>query len=357
MTAAQDIGALARPEIRALEAYVPAQYRAGLVRLNANEAPWQSASDHTERGLNNYPEARPGELTRVLAGHYGVAASNLFVTRGTSEAIDLLIRCFCRPGIDDIVICPPTFGMYQVYAGIQNALVTEIPLDAARDFALPVSDILAHWRDTTRLVFVTTPNNPTGHSLATADIEQLAAELAGRGLVVVDAAYVEFADPAAIMALLSYENVVVLRTMSKAYGLAGARCGALIGDPRVIELASKVMPPYAVPTPSAECALAALANESFAVMPQRIKALCDARATMQSALQDLTGVKSVWPSEANFLLVEFTNPQAVLAAAEAAGYLLRDFSGQPLTRNCLRITIGNATDNAALLAAISEVAA
>ena len=152
-----DVAALARPDIRALEAYVPASYAPGLVRLNANEAPWRSSADATERGLNRYPEARPGALTQTLADHYGVPADSLFVTRGTSEAIDLLIRCFCRPGQDEIVICPPTFGMYAVYANIQAAGIREIPLEDG--FTLPVDAILSAWRDPRRLVFVTTPNN------------------------------------------------------------------------------------------------------------------------------------------------------------------------------------------------------
>lgn len=357
MSDSNGIEQLARPEIRTLSAYVPASYRAGLTRLNANEAPWKSASDTTARGLNRYPEARPGELTQLLAQHYGVTAEQLFVTRGTSEAIDLLIRCFCRPGVDEIVICPPTFGMYEVYANIQNAGIVEIPLDAEKAFALPVDAIVAAWRATSRLVFVTTPNNPTGHSLDIDDIRSLTESLAGRGIVVIDAAYVEFADPDAIMALLRYDNVVILRTMSKAYGLAGARCGSLIGDPRIIELVGKVMPPYALPTPSNESALAALANESFIVMPERIQTLCAQRDAMAEALDGLQCVRRVWPSEANFLLVEFIDPAAILRVAESAGYLLRDFSQQATTRNCLRITIGDENDNQALLQAIRQVTA
>ncbi|MEM7610078.1 MAG: histidinol-phosphate transaminase [Pseudomonadota bacterium] len=347
---------LARPEIRALHAYVPARYRDGLVRLNANEAPWQSAADHTQRGLNQYPEARPSVLTQTLAQHYGVAAEQLFVTRGTSEAIDLLIRCFCRPGIDEVVICPPTFGMYEVYADIQNAAVRRISLLESAEFALPVDQILSYWHGTARLVFVTTPNNPTGHSLASADIIRLVEGLQERGIVVIDAAYIEFADPSAIMALLRYDNVVILRTLSKAYGLAGARCGSLIASPAVVELASKVMPPYAVPTPSTECALAALAEESFQVMPERIRALCAARAELHAALEQLPFVRRVWPSDANFLLVEFSAPQQVMQAAEQAGLLLRDFSHQPATKGSLRITIGTEQQNAALLATLETLA-
>ncbi|MEO0614508.1 MAG: histidinol-phosphate transaminase [Pseudomonadota bacterium] len=348
-----DVAALARPDIRALEAYVPASYAPGLVRLNANEAPWRSSADATERGLNRYPEARPGALTRTLAEHYAVPAEDLFVTRGTSEAIDLLIRCFCRPGQDEIVICPPTFGMYAVYANIQAAGIRKVPLEDG--FRLPVDAVLAAWQETSRLVFVTTPNNPTGNAFDTSEIERLVLGLEGRGIVVIDGAYLEFAGTEATMALRRYDNVVVLRTLSKAYGLAGARCGSLIADPAVIALVTKVMPPYAVPTPSVESALVALASEQFEVMPGRIRALIAERARVAAALTDMPITVRVLPSDANFLLVQFIDPQRVLAAAADAGLLLRDFSAQPATRNCLRITIGTQAQNDRLIAALTEL--
>ena len=353
-----DLLSLARPEIRRLAAYVPADYKDGLTRLNANEAPWRSGADASRRGLNRYPEARPGRLTEALAAQYGVTPGSLFVTRGTSEAIDLLLRCFCRPGRDRVVICPPTFGMYQVYADIQNAGVVEIPLRRADGFTLDTDGIIAAWDETCRVVFVTTPNNPTGNALAPSEIERLAGALAGRGLVVIDAAYIEFGDPAPLMALLDrYPNVVVLRTLSKAYGLAGARCGALIADPDVVQLVSKVMPPYAIPTPSVECTLTALATEQFSVMPANIAALRAERERVASRLNDVVAVRRVWPSDANFLLVEFHDAHRALDAAAAAGFLLRDFSQQPGTENCLRITIGDRGDNDALLMALSALPA
>ncbi|MEL6869478.1 MAG: histidinol-phosphate transaminase [Pseudomonadota bacterium] len=344
---------LARPEIAALRAYIPAAAQPGLVRLNANEAPWRSAADAANRALNLYPPARPDKLRNLLAGQYDVVPAELMVTRGTSEAIDLLIRAFCRPAQDDIVICPPTFGMYQVYADIQAAGIQRIALQGAA-LALPVDDIVAAWTPTTKLVFVTTPNNPTGHSLDVGDIELLANALDGSGVIVIDAAYIEFGAPESVMALRKYPHVVILRTLSKAYGLAGARCGSLIADPELIGLIEKVMPPYAVPTPTVEAATAALVNEAFAVMPQRIASLCAERRRVASALRGLPGVRRVWPSDANFLLVTFDDPQRALAQASAAGYLLRDFSEQPETTGCIRITIGSTADNDALLSALGN---
>ncbi|MEM7765157.1 MAG: histidinol-phosphate transaminase [Pseudomonadota bacterium] len=352
MTNRSDVTRLARPEIRSLAAYVPAAYRDGLTRLNANEAPWTSASDLHQRPLNLYPTARPDHLTALLAEHYAVSPDQLFVTRGTSEAIDLLIRCFCRPGVDRIVTCPPTFGMYQVYADVQGAAVHTVPLRLDQQDVLPVDDILSTWTGTTRLVFVTTPNNPTGQSVNPNAIRHLAETLDNKGLIVIDAAYIEFADSDAIMALRQIPNIVILRTMSKAYGLAGARCGSLIGSPEVIDLVARVMPPYAVPTPSVETATAALVSESFSVMPTRVAHLIEQREIMRAALSKLPCVKRVWPSDANFLLVAFEDAAAALAVTEAAGYLLRDFSNAPGLTGCLRLSIGSDEDNQRVLAAL-----
>lgn len=355
MTKATSLNALARPEIQTLNAYVPASFQNGLTRLNANEAPWTSSADNSNRRLNHYPPARPTELTELLATHYGVPPDHLFVTRGSSEGIDLLIRCFCRPGVDEIVICPPTFGMYQVYADIQAAAIKSIPLISENHDRLPVDAILSGWTGTSRLVFVTTPNNPTGGLMDVADIRRLAESLAGRGIVVVDAAYIEFANPAPTMELLSLDNVAILRTMSKAYGLAGARCGALIGAPALIDLVSRVMPPYSMPTPSIEAALTALVKESFDVMPERIAGLIVERDRMHKQLLKYKNVVKVWQSAANFLLVQFKHPEKVMHVAEQAGYLLRDFSKSSFTKDCIRITIGTNDDNARLLSVIAMI--
>ncbi|HKL62433.1 MAG TPA: histidinol-phosphate transaminase [Woeseiaceae bacterium] len=348
--------ALARPEIRALKAYQPAGYAPDAVRLNANEAPWRAGGDASERGLNRYPEARPAALTALLAAHYDAAPDETFVTRGSSEAIDLLIRCFCRPGRDDVVICPPTFGMYQVYADIQNAGIRRVPLSGP-DFRLDVDAVLAAWDGRARLLFLTSPNNPTGTSIAAEAIARLCDRLAGRGVVVLDAAYVEFAaeDPCPRL-LAAHDNLVVLRTLSKAYGLAGARCGVAIGRPAVVRLLGKVMPPYAIPTPTVEAATAAVVNESFRVMPERIRALCAERERVRAALTACPGVLRVWPSDANFLLVRFRDSAQALALARETGLLLRDFGGEPGLENCLRITIGETADNDRLLAVLGRQA-
>ncbi|MEL7312050.1 MAG: histidinol-phosphate transaminase [Pseudomonadota bacterium] len=349
------IAALARPEVRALKAYVPAQYAEGAVRLNANESAERAVGDDTPQGMNRYPEARPLALTQTLAKHFGVSEERTFVTRGSSEAIDLLIRCFCRPGIDQIVICPPTFGMYSVYANLQGAGVKSIPLLADQQFALPVEQIVDEWSGTDRLVFVTSPNNPTGNAQPTSRVSQLAQSLSGRGVVVVDAAYAEFADEDLVTPLLAHDNVIVLRTLSKAYGLAGLRCGAALGCPDAIELLSKAMPPYAVPTPSTAVALAAMADSALTGMPDRIAQVRQERERIAEQLSKLTLVRNIYPSDANFLLVQFDNAEQVLSRCAAAGLLLRDFTQSPFTPGAIRISIGTPTINDQLIETLCQI--
>ena len=348
------IAELARPEIRKLRPYRAAHYVDGLVRLNANETPWRPPGDDSAAGLNHYPEARPVTLTKRLAEFYGVPADSLLVTRGSSEAIDLLSRCFCRPGFDDVVICPPTFGMYEVYAQLQGAGIVRVPLDAARDFALDVDAIAAAWTERTKLVFVCSPNNPTGNRIPTSDIRDLATRLAGRGIVVVDEAYAEFADDDPTRELLEdFDNVVILRTLSKALGLAGIRCGAALAAPAVVDLIGCILPPYSYPTPSQQVALACLAPEHQAEFAERVATLRTERERVAASLAEIPGVERVWPSEANFLLVRVADPAAMVKRAEDAGFLLRNFSWDEYTPNCLRITIGTAAQNDALLEALA----
>ncbi|RMF97351.1 MAG: histidinol-phosphate transaminase [Gammaproteobacteria bacterium] len=344
---------LFRPEIRALKPYEAARYADGCLRLNANETPWRPAGDPTERGLNRYPEVRPERLRERLAAHYGVAREQLLVTRGSSEGIELLIRALCRAGRDGILICPPTFGMYRAYADIQGARVTEVPLRRDDGYAIDVDAILAAWRAETRLLFLCSPNNPTGNRLPTARIARLATELDGRALVVVDGAYLEFAAEDPTRALLAqHENVVVLRTLSKALGLAGTRCGALLGDAAVVELLGRLLPPYCLPTPCVEAVLAALAPAALDTARARIAELIAERDWLAGRLAELAGIRRVWPSEANFLLVESGDPAACAARAERAGILIRDFSSSPLLPGGLRITVSARPDNERLLAAL-----
>lgn len=346
---------LARPEIRELRPYVAAQFEPGLLRLNANETPWPPPGDRSANGLNHYPEVRPATLTQALARHYDLEAGQILVTRGSSDAIDLLVRCFCRAGQDDIMICPPTFGMYEVYAQLQGAGTVHVPLVKSEGYALDIVAIEQAWNPRCKLLFICSPNNPTGNRVPTPQIHALCESLSGRGLVVVDAAYVEFADEDPTAELLGrHENVAILRTLSKAMGLAGIRCGAVAAAPAVVDLLGCILPPYSYPTPSRDAALACLDPACRAELLAHAEELRTERRRLADRLERLPDVDKVWPSETNFLLVETFEPAKLVASAKKGGVLVRDFRWDPYTKNNLRITIGSPAQNDQLMAALEN---
>lgn len=345
---------LARPELRKLRPYTPGAYEPGLLRLNANESPWRLPGDKTERGLNVYPPPRPTALRDALAKHYGTSEDELLVTRGSSEAIDVLIRGFCRAGQDQILICPPTFDMYRLYAGIQGAEVIGVPLVKERDFALEVDRVQGAVTERTKIVFVCSPNNPTGCSVPRRDVEALCAALAGRTLVVIDEAYHEFAGHDFLDLRRRYEHVVLLRTLSKYVALAGARCGAVVAAREVIDFLGNVLPPYTFPTPSIELVVAALTPDSLRIADERIGTLKRERRRLADALLDLPDVLKVYPSDANFVLIEVREAARFTETARKAGILVRTFPAERALVNCVRITVGRPEDNDRLLQAFSR---
>lgn len=345
---------IARPEIRALKAYEHASWEPGLVRLHANESPWRSPGDDSQEGLNRYPEPHPYALMERLAQFYGVPPGMALAGRGSDEAIDLLIRSYCRAGQDAIVVTPPTFGLYSVAARIQGAAVIEVPLRAENDYGVDWQQLQAALVPAVRLVFLCSPNNPTGNLLDRDAMLNLARSLEGRALLVVDEAYIEFADrPSLAAALPDYPALVVLRTLSKAHGLAGARCGTLLAAAEIVQLLQKVIQPYAVTQLTIEAVFRALAPENVRLTAERVALLKVERARLAARLAATRGVRRVWPSDANFLLVEFDDPATALQQARAASLLVRDFRGARGLSQALRITIGTSEQNDRLLASLS----
>ena len=343
---------LARPDIVALEPYAHASWEPGLERLHANELPWRPADDHSRAGLNRYPEPQPRALVERLAELYAVAPASVLVGRGSDEAIDLLTRAFCRAGADAVLICPPTFGMYSVSARIQGAAVLQAPLLAADGFALDEHALLERCTPAVKLVFLCSPNNPTGNLLEEAAILRIARRLAGRALLVIDEAYIEFAGRPSLARLVAeLPNLAVLRTLSKAYGLAGARCGALIADPQVIALLRRIIPPYAIPQLTLEAVLDRLTPEARAQSRARLQMLLAERDRLLEALPRLARVVRVWPSAANFVLAEFEDAGAAVTRAREARLLVRDARGYPGLGRALRITVGTPEQNGRLLEA------
>ena len=347
---------LVRPDLRAFAGYASARREkaTGHVWLNANESPWPSSAD-SGLGLNRYPEPQPAALRARLAALYGVPVERLMVTRGSDEGIDLLVRSFCRAGLDAVLIAPPCFGMYAVSARVQNAPLVEVPLDDdGRQFSLDltaVEDLIA--LGDVRVVFLCSPANPTGQVLPMARIRRVAKAAAGRAVVVVDEAYAEFSSVGSAAPLLGeFPHLILLRTLSKAYALAGARIGAVLADPDVIGVLRSVSAPYSVAAPSASLALAALSEGALAEAKERIATTIRERERMFKALRGVRGVTSVYPSEGNFLLIRFADADEALSRLLGAGVVVRDMRAMPQLGDALRISIGAPDENAAMIGAL-----
>jgi histidinol-phosphate aminotransferase len=345
---------LVRPDILALTAYSSArkESKGGRVWLDANENPQTPSA--AKPLLNRYPEPQPADLVAQLATLYGVVPAHVLVTRGSDEGIDLLLRTFCRAGQDAILITPPTYGMYVVAAGIQGARTVTVPLIREKNFALDADAVLRAVTPDVKLVFLCSPNNPTGGLLDRTAVMSLVKSLAGRAVVVVDEAYVDFSgQPSLAAEIPANPNLVVLRTLSKAYGLAGARVGTTIADPAVIAVLQKVIAPYPIPAPVLVAALAALTPAGLAAAKNSVATLVAERARLAAALPKLPAVKRVWPSDANYLLVEVADAAKTMAAGRAAGVVWRDRSKD--VPHHIRITVGTAEENNATLEVLSRV--
>jgi histidinol-phosphate aminotransferase len=352
---------LVRPDLRAFAGYASARREkaTGHVWLNANESPWPSSADDG-LGLNRYPEPQPAALRARMAELYGVPVERLMVTRGSDEGIDLLVRAFCRASIDSVLIAPPCFGMYAVSARVQNAPLVEIPLLDSEDddedarFSLDlvaVEDLLAH--GDVRAVFLCSPANPTGQALPLKDIKRLATVASGRAVLVMDEAYVEFSSVQSAGSLLKdFPHLVVLRTLSKAHAMAGARIGAVIADPDVITVLRSLQAPYPVPAPSSDLALKALADASQAESRARIATIIRERAALLKSLRGTQGVSRVYASEGNFLLARFEDPGAAFERLLAAGVVVRDMRALPQLGDALRISVGTPDENKTMLQAL-----
>ncbi len=348
---------LVREDLRGFAGYSSARSHAlsGEIWLNANESPWANPADADSR-CRRYPEPQPPALREALARLYGVREEQLLVGRGSDEAIDLLVRALCVPKRDAIVTTPPVFGMYAVSARLQDAPLREVPLvDGPAGFGVDLEAVtLAAEQGNARLVFLCSPSNPTGADVPLAGIAALAQRLAGRALVVVDEAYGEFSDqPSATSLMGEHRNIAVLRTLSKAHALAAARIGTLIADPALVRVLRACQAPYPVPTPCADLAIAGLSDEALARTAERVAVVRSERARLATALAAVPGVRRVYPSSGNYLLVRFTDAQAAFDGLLAAGVVVRDQRAAPQLGDALRITIGSPEQNDRVLATLA----
>ena len=345
---------LARPEIQALRPYEAAEQVDDTIRLNANESPRTVNTGNFRRPLNRYPEVRPQGLQRALAKRFGCRPEELLVTRGSSEAIDLVIRTFCRAGKDGVLVTSPSFSMYKHYAAVQGATSIEVATQPERDFEIDVDDILAACDDSTRLMFLCSPNNPTGTTLPRNDLLRLLEARGDQSVIVVDEAYVEFGDKPSVTDLLPrFDNLLVLRTLSKALGFAGARCGAVAGPQPVIQMLAAVQAPYALATPVVECVEDALQDDQLESSVEVVSEIIAERERLVAAFDNYEFICKVWPSDANFLLVRVDDAPRVMRRCAELKVLLRHFGGD--LEDCIRISVGSPTDNDQLLHALDTI--
>ncbi len=350
---------LARAHLRAVEPYRSARSLAAQaeVFLDANESPLPLKDGPEFAGLNRYPAPQPPALVREAARYYGVAAGSVLVTRGADEGIDILVRAFVEPGREDVLITPPTYGVYAIAARLHGAGVREVRLDAANGFAFDDAGVLAAARAAAvKIVFVCRPNNPTGTGVPLAAVERLAAGLSGRALVAVDEAYLEFSSDASATSLIArLPNIVVLKTLSKAWGLAGARVGFLLCAPELAPLLQAVRAPYPISLPSARAAEAVFDAAGETLMRRSVAEILAERARLAQRLARLPGVVRVLPSEANFVIAVFRDKDAAIAALRAKSIIARDRGSEPGLSGGVRITVGTAAENGRLLKALEDV--
>lgn len=347
-----DLNNLVRENIKNLTPYSSARDEfkgEASIYLDANE---NSYGSPLTKWYNRYPDPLQWELKGKIGAIKNIEAENILLGNGSDECIDLVIRAFCEPGKDNIVICPPTYGMYEVYGNINNVSVKKIPLK--RDYQLDMDALQEEVDADTKILFFCSPNNPTGNSLNREDVETVLAHF--DGLVVLDEAYVNFSRQRSFVAdLKEYPNLVILQTFSKAWGLAALRLGMTIASEAIINVLNKIKPPYNINAATQEFALKALDNlEDVNAMIQTIVA---ERNTLAENLLQLEMVEKVHASDANFLLVQVKDANTVYNYLKSKGTIVRNRSNVLLCEGCLRITVGTEKENKDLLNQLKQFSA
>ena len=346
---------LARANVRALTPYQSARRLGGNgdVWLNANEYPLAVPFDLSQQTLNRYPECQPALVISRYAAYAGLQPEQVLVSRGADEGIELLMRAFCEPGKDAVLFCPPTYGMYSVSAETIGIEYRTVP--ALDDWQLNLPAITEQL-DGVKLVYICSPNNPTGNPINPADLRQLLELTRGKALVVADEAYIEFCPEATLAGWLQdYPHLVVLRTLSKAFALAGLRCGFTLANKPVIDLLMKVIAPYPLSTPVADIAAQALSDQGITLMREHVAQIIATREWLIEALRSCDCVEQVFASETNYVLARFTASSQVFKTLWDQGIILRDQNKQPGLAGCLRISIGTREECERTIAALKSL--
>jgi len=338
---------LVRDNIKKLKPYSSARDEfdgTASVYLDANE---NSIGSPTIKWYNRYPDPMQHKIKEKISKVKNIRTNQIFIGNGSDEPIDLLFRCFCEPAVDNVIVFPPTYGMYEVSANINNVLVKKILL--TDDFQLDLPSLEEKIDLNTKIIWICSPNNPTGNSINRQDIEMVLNNF--DGLVVIDEAYINFSRQQSFLSDLNdYPNLVVLQTMSKAWGLAGLRMGMAFASPEIIGYLNKIKSPYNISQPIQDIMFTAL--DEIGMVNDMIVELVASRKKLEESLLSLTQVVEIFPSDANFLLIKFIDAKKMYDYLLSMGIVVRDRSNQPLCENTLRLTVGTEKENIKLVEAI-----
>ncbi|CAL4319016.1 Histidinol-phosphate aminotransferase [Buchnera aphidicola (Eriosoma lanigerum)] len=349
-----DINYLVRKNILHLIPYQSARRIGGVgkVWLNANELPTSVSFQLQHDNLNRYPDFQPIDLITKYSNYVNCNPEQILVVRGADEGIELLTRTFCEPGIDSIISCPPTYEMYSICAkisGVKNKLC-----NTNQNWSLNLSKIESNLNQV-KLIYICNPNNPTGNLIDISHIEYLLNITLNKSLVVIDEAYIEFSEKCSLVSLMSnYPNLVILRTLSKAFGLAGIRCGFVLAHKSVITLLSKVLAPYPLPNPVIDIASIALTDNNIKLMRNHVVTIINNRIWLSNELKKLTIVIQVFISFTNYILVQFINPDKIFNFLIKKGIILRNQNHKLYLSGCIRISIGTYLECCQVLEHIKE---
>ena len=344
-----DINTLVRENVKLMKPYSSARDEfedfdtAEMIFLDANENPF-------ENGVNRYPDPQQASVKSVLANQNKVATNQILLGNGSDEVLDLLFRAFCEPKIDNVITLPPTYGMYGVLANLNAIENREVLLST--DFQ-PQLELIMNAVDTnSKMIFLCSPNNPTGNSFSDESVQYLLDNF--NGLVVIDEAYIDFSDKVSwIQKINTYPNLIITQTLSKAYGLAGIRLGVCYASAAIIAVLNKIKPPYNVNELTQQRALDRLANPKQ--IKEEITSIIAQREQLLKVLSEVSFVSTIYPTEANFILIKVDNANQRYDELIAKGIVIRNRTTQPLCENTLRLTIGTAEENQKLIAALKSL--
>jgi len=343
-----DVQKLIRPSIKALKPYSSARdefkdFEKDMIFLDANENPF-------ENGVNRYPDPQQNKVKTLLSEIKKIPTKNILLGNGSDEVLDLIFRAFCEPNQDNVILLPPTYGMYEVLADV-NA-VKKIKINLNNDFQPQVEEILKSSTNKSKILFLCSPNNPSGNSFNQSDVEVLLQKF--QGLVVIDEAYIDFSDQVSWLdRLKEFPNLIITQTLSKAYGMAGIRLGICYASEEIISTLNKIKPPYNVNELTQQKAIERLLKQAEVI--HEIKSIKEEREKLISELQNINFISKIFPTDANFVLVKVDDATKRYDQLIKKGIVTRNRTNQTLCENCLRLTVGITSENKKLINALKQI--